>query len=527
MSSSPSVTSPPSGTKPARSGLVLAALILAAGVANMNLTIANVALPDIGIQLHASQAGLNLVSVGFELGLSISVLYLGALGDRYGRKGMLILGLALGLPTAALAAASGSVEMLMIARVCGGIAAGMAYPTTLALITALWSGPPRTRAIALWSALGAGMSALSPMLAGALLMVLPWGWAFIIPVPFGIVALALVIRTVPSKVNQGTEPVDHAGGILSAIFFGGVVIAINFAELDTASPVLYVSASLALIGGVAFFWRQHKAANPLFNLKFARRPTFWVATVAGIIVFGSLMGYMYVGMQYMQNVLLYPTFLAGLAILPCPVFMVLVAPYSSKMVLRWGSRVTLLAGFVACILGFLVMLFVWGIDSSYLSIGIAYALVGVGVGLAGTPSSHALTDSVPVSQVGMASGTGDLQRDLGSAIMQSVMGAILGAGYASAVSTHIAGAPANIQNEISSGIRQSLSKSFGSAVDLAKQYPQYQDGIVQAAKESFLAGANWAYLGGVIASVIGILLVWFFFPRRDRERRLYTEYGSE
>jgi len=517
----------PLDRKPKNAGLVLAALILAAGVANMNLSIANVALPEIAIKLHASQTGLNLVSVGFELGLAISVLYLGALGDHHGRKGMLILGLSLGIPTAILAALSGSIEMLMVARLTGGISAGMAYPTTLALITALWSGPSRTRAIALWSALGAGLSALSPMLAGATLMVAPWGWAFLIPIPFGIAALLLVIWNVPAHVNEGDEPVDHAGGILSAIFIGALVIAINFAELDTAGPVLQVAIALTLLGGVAFFWRQAKAKYPLFDLRFARRPTFWVATASGLIVFGSLMGAMYVGMQYLQNVLGYSTFLAGLAILPCPIFMVLVAPYSSRMVIRWGSRITLLVGFAFCIAGFVIMLTVWAIDSTYTSIGIAYALVGTGVAIAGTPSSHALTDSVPVEKVGMASGTGDLQRDLGGAVMQSIMGAILGAGYAAAVATKIADAPADVQSQITSSIRSALTKSYGSAVDLASQYPEYKAAVVQAVKESFLAGANWAYFAGVLASIVGAAIVWFFFPRHDREKALYREWGSE
>lgn len=522
-----SVVSSSLGTKPVRGGLVIAALILAAGVANMNLSIANVALPEIAIQLHASQAGLNLVSVGFELGLAISVLYLGAIGDRHGRKGMLILGLSLGIPTAILAAASGSIEMLMIARLTGGISAGMAYPTTLALITALWSGPPRTRAIALWSALGAGLSALSPMLAGGLLEVAPWGWAFLIPIPFGLVALGLVIWTVPKKVNEGDEPVDHAGGVLSAVFIGGLVIAINFAELETVGPTLLISLAIAVLGGIAFFWRQKSATYPLFDLRYAKRPTFWVATASGLIVFGSLMGAMYVGMQYLQNVLAYPTFLAGLAILPCPVFMVVAAPFSSRMVIQLGSRLTLLIGFVFCIGGFLVMLLVWSLDSTYTSIGIAYALVGIGVGIAGTPSSHALTDSVPVEKVGMASGTGDLQRDLGGAVMQSIMGAILGAGYSAAVATKIADAPSDVRTQITSGIRSALTKSYGSAVDLANQYPQYKTAVLQAVKESFLSGANWAYLAGVIASIIGAVLVWFFFPRHDREKALYKQWGSE
>jgi len=134
---------------PQNSRAVLAALIAVAAVANLNLSVANVALPDIGKAFDASQTGLDLVAVGYSLGLATSVLYLGALGDRHGRRMMLLLGTALAIPASLLAALAPSIALLFLGRLIGGLAAGMAYPTTLALITALWSGAPRTRSIAL------------------------------------------------------------------------------------------------------------------------------------------------------------------------------------------------------------------------------------------------------------------------------------------------------------------------------------------------------------------------------------------
>ena len=134
---------------------------------------------------------------------------------------------------------------------------------------------------------------------------------------------------------------------------------------------------------------------------------------------------------------------------------------------------------------------------------------------------------MPVTKVGMASGTGDLQRDLGGAIMQSILGAILGAGYARSIAADIAGEPAAVQHQITSETAAALAKSFGSATDLAARYPQYSDAIVAAAKQSFLDGANSAYLVGIIAMVGGAALVWFFFPRRDRERQMYQQFGTD
>src|SRR5213592_2870914 len=127
-----------SAEAPQRAGLVLGALILVAAVANLNLAVANVALPDIGKAFDASQTALDLVAVGYSLGLAAFVLWLGALGDRFGRKLMLILGVVLSIPACIVAATAPSIEVLIGARVVGGISAGMAYPTTLALIAALW-----------------------------------------------------------------------------------------------------------------------------------------------------------------------------------------------------------------------------------------------------------------------------------------------------------------------------------------------------------------------------------------------------
>src|SRR6476661_8633667 len=147
---------------PARGGLVLTALILVAAVANLNLAVANVALPSIGKHFDSSQTMLDLIAVGYSLGLACSVLWLGALGDRYGRKAMLLWGTALAIPFSLLAAWAPSDTVLFVARVGGGLAAGMAYPTTLALITALWAGPSRTKSIALWSGLGGAIAAIGP-----------------------------------------------------------------------------------------------------------------------------------------------------------------------------------------------------------------------------------------------------------------------------------------------------------------------------------------------------------------------------
>jgi MFS transporter, DHA2 family, multidrug resistance protein len=514
-----------SSSAPKGATLVLVSLILVAAVANLNLAVANVALPSIAEAFDSGQTALNLIAVGYSLGLAASVLYFGALGDRYGRKLMLVLGMALSIPACLLAAWAPSDEVLFLARLLGGLSAGMAFPTTLALITALWAGPGRTKAIALWSGIGGAISSLGPVLAGALLEEFWWGSVFLLTLPLAVVALVMALRFVPSHVNEATDPVDNLGGILSVVLVAALVLAINFAAVPNKGALTLGLAAIALAGLIAFLIRQRAARNPLYDLRVAARRVFWVAACAGLIVFGTLMGAMFIGQQFLQNVLGYSTLQAGLAILPAAFAMVLVAPRSAKIVEARGARFTLLIGYAFCLLGFLTMLLLWNDGIAYWKVGVAYALVGVGVGFAGTPASHSLTGSVPVTRAGMASGTADLQRDLGGAIMQSILGALLTAGYASAIGAAIAAAPN--RQEISDNVENQLTKSFAGAEEIAQQHPQYSSEITAAAKESFLDGADWAYTAGIVAILLGAILVFFLFPRKEAEEQLLARYHAE
>jgi hypothetical protein len=169
------------------------------------------------------------------------------------------------------------------------------------------------------------------------------------------------------------------------------------------------------------------------------------------------------------------------------------------------------------------MLLLWKEGIPYWKVAVAYALIGLGVGLAGPPTSNTLTRSTPVRRVGMASGTADLQRDLGGAVMQSILGALLTAGYAAAFAATISSSG----KHVSAAVQEELTKSFSSAADLAKQYPQYSKQIISAAKTSFLHGQHWAYGAGAIAVAIGVTLVFVRFPKKEQELELFASYDAE
>ena len=205
--------------------------------------------------------------------------------------------------------------------------------------------------------------------------------------------------------------------------------------------------------------------------------------------------------------------------------MVAVAALSAKMVVARGSRATLLLGYLFFLVGFAVMLVLWDVSTPYWAIALAYIFVGLGVGFAGTPASHSLTASVPVHRAGMASGTADLQRDLGGAVMQSILGVLLTVGYGAAIASAVASSPQS--NLVNDEIQTQLQKSYAGAEAVGAQYPQYASVIEEAARKAFLEGSNAAYAAGIIAILIAVAITWFAYPRKQDELDLVAQYQQE
>lgn len=509
---------------PARSGAVLTALALAAVTSNINVSSANVALPSIGEAFDASQSMLNLIGLGAGLGLSITVVYAGSIADRYGRKRMLVIGL-IGILLSSIASAFAPDPItLTIARLLTGIASGIAFPVTLSLITVLWAaGPRRTSAIAIWSGVSGMASVLGGALGGLLVDQLWWGSSFLMSVPLALASLLLVVFVVPAHVKESTEPVDHIGGVLSILLILALVLGINLVFIPSLLMwgLIFLGVAVALTG--VFTWRQRVAPSPLFDLSVAKRRLFWAPATSGAIVFGALVGAVFVGSQFLQYVLGYSSLQAGLAGIPAAVALLVVSPASSKMISSYGTRTTSTIGFVIVLFGFVTMLF-WRETTPYWLVATSFVVLGGGVSLVSAASSKALVSSIPTRRVGMASATSDLQRDLGGVILQSLLGAVLAAGFSSYTEKIISSSPN--ASLITGDIDQALRSSFTSAQSIAERYPQYSDAIFQAAKESMVAGSLSAYIVGGIAVIAGILIAWFGIPSRRDEQAMLEEYAA-
>jgi len=514
----------PDTQAPARSGAVLTALLLAAAVCNLTTGGASVALPNIATDFDASQTTLNLVALGTGLGLAMTVLYAGALGDRYGRVRLLCIGL-IGLLIAGTAASlAPTIELLMAARVLTGIAAGFAFPTTLALITALWAeGPTRVRAIALWTATGAVATVGGSVLSGALVVAFGWRIALLLPVPVAVVALLIAARAIPRGVAESDDPVDHIDGILSVLAVAALVLGLGivFAPGDGAAGLGLLAAAAVLL--TAFAVRQRRAAAPLYDLAIARRRLFWVPAVAGTLAFGSLVGAMFVGQQYLQNILGYDALEAGVALIPAAIALLVCAPFAAILV-EHGTRLAMIVGYLVLIGAFGTML-AWNETTSPVVVAVAFALVGGGASFVMTAASRSLTSSTPVRRAGMASATSDLQTDLGGAVMQALLGAVLAGGFTHVFSRLIASSPDAAS--LSDDVTRALQASFASAAHVAATHPAYASQILEAARVSFVDGAWAAYLVGGIALVLGLVVVAVGLPNAVMEKELRARYRVE
>ena len=522
-SSGPAVAAPDS---PPKSGLVLLALVVGAVVANINLGIANVALPTIGRELGASQDQLTSVANAFALGLAATVLYLGALGDRYGRKLLFVSGAVMTIPTSFLAAYAPNVEVLILARFLGGVAAALLFPTTLSLISALYRNKAKVRAIALWSGIGGGCAALGPVLAGWLLQFAWWGSVFLVTLPLVLVALAVGWWVLPWHANEDRFSVDHLGGVLSVIGVGGLVLAIEGADKGL-SPVVVATLVISVVTLSIFFWRQATASRPLINLIFARARTYWVAFVAGAITFGSLIGAMFIGQQFMQNVLGYSALDGALVVLPSAVLTAVFGQVAGELIEKTGSRLSFALGLLATGAAFAVMLVTWQPGASLGWVITAYALVGAGVGLAATPASRALMASVPTQWSGMGSAGLDLTRDFGGAILQAAMGGLLAAAYGASMHADLAALPASQASAVSASVANQLTGSFEGSAAVAHSFPQYAQQILAAASTAFTDGKNAAILVALVMSLAGFVLVVAAFPGKKQEDAHYARINLQ
>jgi EmrB/QacA subfamily drug resistance transporter len=404
--------------------LILISMCISLGAVVSAVTSLNVALPDLASATHASTTQLQWIVDAYALVFAGLLLPAGALGDRLGRRDVLLVGLAIFGGGALVATQLSDANALIAVRAVMGIGAAMIMPTTLSIITATFPPETRDRAVGVWAGVAGGSALVGLLAAGLLLEAFSWPSVFSLNAALAAIGAVLTLRFVP---RGATEPValDGVGGALSALGLSGIVY--GFIEGPnrgwTSTPVLigFIAGGLLLTAFVA--WELSRE-EPMLDPRLFKLAGFASGTLSVFAQFFALFGVIFVLLQYLQFVLRYSPLAAGAALAPAAVIMVALAPRVPRLVERVGARRVGPSGLVLIALGLLLMA-TMGIDASYWQLLAALVLLGTGMALAAPPATAAIVSSLPDDKQGVASAVNDTAREVGGALGIAVLGSVL------------------------------------------------------------------------------------------------------
>lgn len=489
-------------------------LLLGALVTVFNVGVTNVAIPKITAALDANGLQIHFIANGLTLTLSAFVLLLGAVGDKYGRKLLFLLGCVLMLIVSICSALSTSPQELIVFRMIAGIAVAMLFPTTLSMITVIFQEKKqRLLAIGMWSGVAAGGSAIAPVVSGSLLEFFNWNSIYLISTPFTIIAFVLGIKFLPEFKNRAAPAIDYIGGFLIAIFVSLLLFAIILIPVDKLDAKVTISLIVSLASLLLFILREFKTKYPLLDLHAFKNARFSVGALTITLVAFAQLGVMFLAQQFVQNVLGYSTFHAGLSTFPLALAVVIASPISAKLSSKFGSRKIITIGLVLVGVGFLTAL-AWTVHSPYVQILISYLFIGIGLGLTMTPSTNAIMNSLPPDKAGVASAVNDVTRDFGNSLGVAVNGSIAAISYTTILQETYNKLPVAEQVPVAHNIAYTITGSLSGALEVAKRYPSLDaTEMVTAAKHAFLDGQLAAMLLSAVLCFIGAIIVLIFMPK--------------
>ena len=485
----------------------LVVLCLSLVIVVVGNTVLNVALPTLVRELHASNSALQWVVDAYALVFAGLLLTAGALGDRFGRKGALTLGLLIFGVASATAAFADSVGQIIALRAVMGIGAALIMPATLSILTNVFPPQERAKAIAIWAGLAGAGAAIGPVTSGFLLEHFWWGSVFLVNVPLVLAALVGGRALVPNSKNPNIEPLDPVGAALSMVGLCGVLYGIiegptyGWTDPATLGPLLSGLAVLVVFG----FW-ELRTEHPMLDLRFFRNPTFSSATAAINLVFFAMFGTFFLLTQYLQLVLGYGTLEAGVRMLPMPFTMMVAAPSSAKFVERFGNRKVVSTGLLILGLG-LLLLAQSDVDTPYWHLVVAIVTMALGMGLSMAPSTTGIMASLPLRKAGVGSAVNDTTRELGGALGVAVLGSLLASKFTAALPASVDQLPAAAQT----AVRSSLGGALGVARTLP---PAIGEPLAAAAKSSYVDAMSVSLVAAAFVVVATAVMVRRFYPDR-------------
>ncbi|MBV1853386.1 MFS transporter [Catellatospora sp. NEAU-YM18] len=407
----------------------LAAAVLASGMAFLDSTVVNVALPSLGRDLGATLAQLQWVVSGYTLTLAAFVLLGGALGDHWGRRRMFVVGVVWFTVASVACGFAPNVELLIVARIVQGVGAALLTPGSLALLQASFTKDDRARAIGAWSGLAGVTTALGPFVGGVLIDQASWRWIFLINVPLAAVAVLLAHRYVPeSRSPEVDHHFDLAGGLLGALGLAGLTYAlIAWPEQGFASVAVLGGLVVAVLGAVSFLLRErHCGPRAMLPLQLFDSRAFSVLNLYTLLVYGAFGGFLFLLVIFLQNVVGYDALQAGLSTLPMTLLMFAFAERSGALATKIGPKLQLTTGPICCAIGILLLREV-GPGTDYWT-GILPGVLAFGVGLTlfVAPLTAAVLAAVAVRHAGVASGVNNAAARAGSLLAVAVLPLLVG-----------------------------------------------------------------------------------------------------
>ena len=492
-----------------RRWFLLGVMCLSLVMVVMSVSGLNVALPSMQRDLGASASALQWIVDSYALVFAALLLPAGALGDRFGRKRALILGLLVFTTGSVVGGLGTGSAQVVIGRVITGIGAAFVMPATLSLLTTIFPPQERRRAIATWAGFAGAGAAVGPILSGALLEHFWWGAVFLVNLPIVAVVVAAVAIFSPTSKDPEATPLDPVGAGLSLVGLGALVYGIiEGPELGWTSTQVLIAYAGAAIGLVGFLVWERRTPHPMLPLTLFKDRRLSVGSAVVTVAFFIMFGLFFLFTLYLQFVRGYSPLSAGLSTLPLAVTLVAIAPRSAVLAERVGTGMVMTSGFVLVSAGFAVFALVVGPTTPYVVLAGALVLLGAGMSLTAAPATGSIMSAVPPAKAGVGSAINDTTREVGGALGIAVLGSIASAVYRSSVDLGGLSLPPEV--------RKAATESVGAATVLAEHVP----GGAQLAGRAGTAFTDAFNLTSGVASILALaaaVAVFLAFNRKSED----------
>jgi EmrB/QacA subfamily drug resistance transporter len=484
-------------------------------VITLDNTILNVAIPTVQRDLHATNSQLQWMVDSYTLVFAGLLLTAGSLGDRFGRRGALQLGLAVFGIGSILSAVAGTSNQLIATRALMGVGGAFIMPSTLSILTNVFTDPAeRGRAIGVWAGIAGVGIALGPLAGGFLVEHFYWGSIFLVNVPIVVIAIVAGALLVPTSRDPAAPRLDLVGAGLSIAGLCALLYAIIEAPSDGwGAPLIVAGFAVAAVLLAAFIaWEAH-SDHPMLDVRFFRNPRFTAASSGISLVFFALFGSTFLLTQYFQFVLGYGPLETGVRLLPYAGVLMVVSPLSARLVERVGTKIVVTGGLTLVAIG-LLLFTTMRVDTGYGDIIWRMMLMAAGMGCTMAPATESIMGSLPRAKAGVGSAVNDTTRQVGGALGVAVIGSVLASVYGSKVGDAIAQQSRPVPKPIADAIKSQL----GAALEVANRIGgPIGEQIASTAKHAFVGGLHQGVLVGALAAVVGAIVSLVWLPAHARE----------